>query len=130
MNVWTLSKLEDVIRDAWGLDTCDLKDLDEWSPDNPARGQCGVTAIVLKELIGGDLVRSDVHVGTTRVAGHYWNRLSNGVDIDLTREQFNDQEAVGTGWIVDQPPGPPRRCRKQYDTFRARVFAALEINQA
>ncbi len=130
VNVWTLAKLEQVIRDAWGPDTCDVKDPGEWSPDNPARGQCGVTAIVLKELIGGDLVRADVHAGTTRVGGHYWNRLPGGLDLDLTREQFNDREVVGVGWIVDQPPGPPRRCREQYDTFRARVLSALDIDQA
>jgi hypothetical protein len=125
--VWTLSKLELVVRDAWGPDTCDVADVDDWCPDNPARGQCGVTALVVRELIGGDVIRADVHRGSERVGGHYWNRLSGGVDVDLTREQFDDAEVVGSGWIVDVPPGPPRRCREQYELFRGRVLAALGI---
>lgn len=116
-----------VFRTAWGPDTCDPLDLDAWSPANPARGQCGVSALVLKELIGGHLMRGDVHLDGVRVGDHYWNRCSDGLDVDLTREQFTAGEVVVSGWIVEPPPGPPRRCRAQYELFRSRVHEALAI---
>lgn len=52
----------------------------------PSCGQCAVTAIVLRELIGGELLR-------TQVAGdeHWLNRVSlqhGTYDIDLTGDQF------------------------------------------
>jgi hypothetical protein len=105
MYVWTLSSLERVFRTAWGPDTGHPLDLDAWSPANPARGQCGVSALVLKELIGGDLMRGDVHLDGVRVGGHYWNRCADGLDVDLTREQFTAGEVVVSGWIVEPLPG-------------------------
>jgi len=53
-----------------------------WTPSNPALGQCAVTALVLQDYYGGDLVRVPVHKSS-----HYWNRL-DGCDIDLTEGQF------------------------------------------
>lgn len=47
--------LEAAIRAAWALDTCDPVDGDDWSPANPSRGQCGSTALVVHDLLGGDL---------------------------------------------------------------------------
>jgi hypothetical protein len=127
MRTWTLADLEGAIRDAWGTDTCDPVDLADWRADNPARGQCGVTALVLHDLIGGNLVLGEVHVGATRTGVRYWNRLPGGFDVDLTREQFSAEELVGEGQTVDRPAGPPRRCRGQYDLLRGRVLARLGI---
>jgi hypothetical protein len=77
--------------------------------------------------IGGDLMRGDVHLDGVRVGGHYWNRFGAGLDADLTREQFVDCEVVVSGWIIDPPAGPPRRCRPQYELFRSRVHDALGL---
>ena len=43
----SLATLQDAISSAWGADTCDPRDLADWHPGNPARGQCGVTALVI-----------------------------------------------------------------------------------
>ena len=51
----TLTEIETAVRAAWGEGTCDPVDL-PWSTDNPAKGQCGVTALVLNDLLGGDLM--------------------------------------------------------------------------
>ncbi|MFL6126637.1 hypothetical protein [Actinophytocola sp.] len=123
--VWTLTDLERAVRASWSADTCDPVDRPDWHPDNPARGQCGVTALVLHDLFGGDLVLGEVHVGGERTGVHYWNRFGAGLEVDLTREQFRPDEAVVGGQVVHRPAGPPRRCREEYELMRVRVLARL-----
>jgi 8-oxo-dGTP pyrophosphatase MutT (NUDIX family) len=122
----TLSRLRPVVRDAWGPDTCDPVDLKDWRPDNPARGQCGVTALVLHDLLGGDLILGEVHENGTRRGHHYWNRLPDGTEVDLTQDQFRPDETVTGGVTVARPSGLPRRCRGQYKLLRHRVLAQLD----
>jgi hypothetical protein len=119
--------LRPVLRAAWGPDTCDPDSRGSWRPDNPARGQCGTTALVIQDLLGGDLVIAEVYVGQTKIGHHYWNRLLDGADVDLTAEQFQshpDERVVG-GEVRHRPPDAPRRCREQYELLRHRVFTAL-----
>lgn len=128
MPTWTLNEVEGAFRRSWGRDTCDEHDLPQWRADNRARGQCGVTALVLRELVGGDLVFGDVLSAGVRIGGHWWNRLPGGLDVDLTREQFHPHEVVTDGEIVAVPPGPPVRCREQYELLRARVRTQLGLS--
>jgi hypothetical protein len=114
-----------VFRQAWGRDTCDPHDLAEWTAGNPARGQCGVTALITQELLGGDLVLGEVFVDGAKVGHHYWNRLPGGREIDFTADQFRPDEVVTGGQIQERPPGPPRRCREQYEILRARVSGRI-----
>lgn len=121
---WTLDDVTRAVRASWGVDTCDPADRADWRPDNPARGQCGVTALVLQDLLGGDLVLGEVHVAGERTGYHYWNRL-DGAEVDLTLGQFGAEETVVSGQVVPRPAGPPRRCRTEYELLRDRVLARL-----
>ena len=67
MRRWTLREIEPAVRSAWGIDTCDPHDLADWHPGNPARGQCGATALVVNDLLGGDLVVGEETVTGGRV---------------------------------------------------------------
>ena len=67
---------------AWDYDTS--ADPTNWKEDNPAWGQCAVTALIIQDLLGGELLR-----GLVNGVSHYWNRLPNGQEIDLTIQQFN-----------------------------------------
>ncbi|MFG1677003.1 hypothetical protein [Micromonospora sp. NPDC049282] len=118
-----LERLRPILRASWGADTCDPHDLPDWHPGNPARGQCGVTALIVQDLLGGELVLGEVFVGDVRVGYHYWNRLPDGSDVDLTADQFHPQEAVVGGQVQRRPPGPPGRCRQEYELLRRRVLA-------
>lgn len=76
-----LSELHERLRQAWSQPTS--SDPDNWSEENPAWGQCAVTALIIQDILGGDLLRS-----TVQGCSHYWNRLPDGAHVDLTWEQF------------------------------------------
>jgi hypothetical protein len=54
----------------------------KWRRDNPACGQCSVTALVVQDLLGGDILKTDVGG-----AWHFYNRI-DGRRWDLTVSQF------------------------------------------
>ncbi|SDT24727.1 YunG family protein [Actinoplanes derwentensis] len=120
-----LELLRPAIEAGWGVDTCDPHDLPEWRADNPARGQCGVTALIVQDLLGGELIVGEVQVEAAKVGHHYWNRLPDGQDVDLTAGQFHPSEVVVGGQVQQRPPGPPRRCREQYELLRHRVLSVI-----
>lgn len=117
----TLSVLEGAIRSAWDRETSD--DPDEWSAENPARGQCAVTALLVRALLGGDILIANVLRNGKRVERHAWNRLPSGITLDLTREQFRDGETF-TEPAVEEPL-ITRRNPERYERLAARVRAAL-----
>jgi hypothetical protein len=126
--MWTLDEVAPVLRAAWSVDTCDQVDRADWTPENPARGQCGVTALVLQEVLGGDLLLAEVNfAGGGHQGVHDLNRLPDGRQVDLTREQFGDDEIVGQPEVVERPPGLPARGTYQYRRFRQRVCHALGL---
>jgi hypothetical protein len=66
----------------------------------------------------------------SRQGAHYWNRLPDGTEIDLTREQFGRDELVQEPRTVRRPPGLPNRGAQQYLTMRHRVLTTLGILEA
>ncbi len=122
-----LAAVAPLLRASWGADSCDPVDL-PWSPDRPSRGQCGTTALVLHDLLGGELLVAQVTAGGGRQGWHTW-RLPDGTEVDLTREQFAPHELVGPPRTVARPPGPPGRCAQEYAVLRARVLARLGAAQ-
>ena len=55
----------------------------QWSPDNPANGQCAVTSLVLQDIYGGSLLKT--RVGD---AWHFYNEIDGRI-VDLTESQFS-----------------------------------------
>ena len=124
---WTLNDIEGALRASWAGDTCSPDDLERagWRPDNPAWGHCDISALVLHDLLGGDLVLGDVHIHGNPHGYHWWNRLADGTEIDLTREQFRDGQVITSPRVVVRPPGPPARRNREYELLRERVSARL-----
>jgi 8-oxo-dGTP pyrophosphatase MutT (NUDIX family) len=123
--VLSVELLRSVFSAAWGPDTCDPHDLTSWRPGNPSRAQCGTTALVVQDLLGGELILGEVVVDGLKVGHHWWNRLPDGTTVDLTAEQFNPGEVVIGGEVKHRPPDAPGRCRGQYELLRHRVLTAL-----
>ena len=52
------------LRRSWSIETSS-----GWQPGNPASGQCGVTALVVHDKLGGEILKTDVNG-----AWHFYNR--------------------------------------------------------
>jgi hypothetical protein len=125
---WTLADIEDAVRASWSADTCSPDDVARapWHAGNPAWGHCDVTALVVNDIFGGDLVRGEVHAeGGERQGFHWWNRLPGGIELDLTYEQFRQGQVVSAAQVLPRLPGPLKRRREEYERFRERVAARL-----
>ncbi|MEZ0493175.1 hypothetical protein AB2L28_13110 [Kineococcus sp. TBRC 1896] len=127
----TLSAIEAAVRCSWGPDTVFA------SPEymargggQPSRGQCGTTALVVQELLGGDLMVADVeHEG--RVEGvHYWNVSVGGIELDLTGDQFAAGEALVNARRVTMRRNPAGAGEVPFQVLRGRVAAALRAQVA
>jgi hypothetical protein len=127
MTPWTFAEIERAIRASWAADTCSPDDMTRagWQPDNPAWGHCDVTALVVHDIFGGDLVMGEVFVGAEQQGYHWWNRLASGVDLDLTREQFRRGQTVVGARVRRRPPGRLPRRHEEYERFRHRVEGHL-----
>ena len=79
------------IRASWSRETS--ADPDHWTVENPAKGHCDVSSFVAWEQLGGDLVLAQAFANGELQEHHYWNRIA-GEDLDLTREQFEDDVEV------------------------------------
>lgn len=123
----SFADVERVIRSSWSEETCDPVDLASWSPEAPARGQCAVTALIVQEFLGGDLLLAEVrNADGSRQGLHYWNRLPDGTELDLTREQFTASETIQAPDVVPRPADLSRgRLFPQYQALASAVRAGL-----
>jgi len=124
---WTLSDIEGALRASWAADTCSPDDLHRagWEPSNPAWGHCDITALLLNDLLGGDLMVAEVHLDGEGHGFHWWNRLATGIEIDLTREQFRRGQVLAGARAVRRPARRPLRRHREYQLLRQRVAAHL-----
>ena len=73
-----LNEFRWVLRRCWSVETSSL-----WLPENPARGQCNVTALVFYDRFGGEILKTPVEGDW-----HFYNRVA-GTAYDLSAEQFS-----------------------------------------
>lgn len=106
---------------AWSLDTAV-----QWTAENPASGQCNVTAAVIYDLFGGEILR-------TRLPSvwHYYNRIA-GVRVDLTDSQFHapgalfDAPANYDDEVSDKAAAMTSIPEREYNALRAALLHELE----
>ncbi len=117
----TLGDLEHAIRSAWAADTSADP---EWSEENAARGQCDVTALVVRDFLGGEILLANVVREGVRLERHAWNRLPSGLVVDLTRAQHRGGER-----LTHPAAGEPlalAEARERDEILSARVRALLD----
>ncbi|MET3988273.1 alpha/beta hydrolase [Streptomyces sp. PvR034] len=124
---WTLADLEAALRAGWSADLACPSDITRipWTADNPAWGHCDITALVVQDLVGGDLMVGEVFLDGRQEGYHCWNRLAGGIRVDLTREQFRRGETVTPGRVVRRPADRRPRRWEQYQLLRRRVGDVL-----
>jgi hypothetical protein len=112
-------KLAKALQDSWSSETSNWGD--ELAADNPARGQCQVSALVLQDYLGGDIARVAVE-GVGIKEKHFFNKLENGTTIDSTSMQYKDVEVTFTNSPIDLAAGSYQsvrdRCLADEDTRR------------
>ena len=90
-----------------------------YTPETPARGQCGVTALVVQAFHGGDIVWTPVDR-----RAHFYNFV-DGERADLTAEQFDtvpdyrDSPTTRAAALSDTTP-------EQYATLARRYRRRLD----
>jgi hypothetical protein len=119
--MFSLAQIDRALRLSWAADTCSPDDAAwaAWTAANPAWGHCDITALVVNDLLGGDLMVGDVRLNAEPYGYHWWNLLAGGIELDLTREQFQHGQLVNPGRVVKRPPEPPRHRTGSTNCFAA-----------
>jgi hypothetical protein len=81
-------ELQQRLEAAWSLDTTQTPE--RYDAEHPAAGQCCVSSLVVRDVLGGVMLRGVTNRGTV----HYWNELPSGAWYDATRAQFDDEEVI------------------------------------
>ena len=69
---------------SWSAETSSSR---EWSRENRSLGQCAVTACVIQDYLGGDILNTVATLPDGTTDSHYYNSIDDE-EIDRTRGQF------------------------------------------
>jgi hypothetical protein len=128
MNRMMRENLKKALKKSWSRETS--SDPNNWTPENPAWGQCAVTALIVQDYFGGNLIRATVN--ERGVSSHYWNELPDGIETDLTQDQFSEnfnafikghclQETKTREYVLSHPATV-----KRYEILKQRVEKYLK----
>ncbi len=102
-----------VLHNCWSLQSSS-----KWRKDNPAMGQCGVTALVVNDILGGEIKKTNLPGGW-----HFYNFI-NGKRYDFTNSQFAEDI-----FYMDIPSNREEAYKdtneKQYNHLRHKVLLNL-----
>lgn len=118
-------ELKRAFEKSWSSETCYPKQKLEWSKNNPALGQCAVTALIINDLLGGEILFN-------QELNHFWNLLPDGSEIDLTREQFgaveiSESERVTRQEILDSDTAFDAKTLSRYNRLKEKVLPLLLV---
>lgn len=105
-----------LIMAAWGKHTS--SDPEGWSRRDPGRGQDDVTALVIHDYAGGEILYGEIHGQP-----HYWNLVDNGVELDLLLRRYGvdtTPPAIATPSIEELLADEDRVCRYRLLVSRVR----------
>ncbi len=83
----SIEELVKALQNSWSGETS--FDATAWNENNPARGQCVVSSLVVQKYLGGDLLRYRV-TGDGFKETHYCNVLIDGTVLDTTATQYKE----------------------------------------
>jgi len=125
----TLEQLTHALHASWGADTS--FDASEWSEDNPARGQCVASSLIVQDYYGGDLLRYEVR-GEGLQELHYCNLLDDGTILDTTGQQYHQIVSMQISPVhlagyatVREKRLADNGTRKRYELLKSRITRQL-----
>ena len=84
-----IEKFNGALKISWCRETCYEGHQKDWTPENPTLGQCYVTALIVNDYLGGEILKVKLSSGVN----HYWN-LINEKEIDLTNSKFSLEKII------------------------------------
>lgn len=75
-----IERLHSILPECWSIHSSS-----KWTRENPARGQCSVTALVIQDIFGGEIYKTPTSEGW-----HFYNKI-NEQYYDLTASQFSKE---------------------------------------
>ena len=75
-----IEQIANALSKSWSLESST-----KWNKDNPSVGQCGVTALVVNDLLGGEIKKTKLPDGW-----HFYNFIKNK-RYDFTVSQFKER---------------------------------------
>jgi hypothetical protein len=117
--------LVEAIENSWCLETRH-PDCADVGMKGLSYGQCGVTALLIQEIYGGDILFN-------RFYKHVWNELPNSEKHDLTRAQFPlGDEIISDGKISREDMfgnelALKAKVAERYNIFRKKVLKFLNL---
>ncbi|WP_312099529.1 hypothetical protein [Niallia sp.] len=78
-NTLNIKRMEEALYHSWSLESSS-----KWSKENPALGQCGVSTLVVSDISGGEIRKTNLPNGW-----HFYNFI-NGKRYDFTVSQFRE----------------------------------------
>jgi hypothetical protein len=118
--------IKQVFRKAWDRKTCFPQVKDQWNEDLPELGQCAVTALILQDKFGGEIVYNKKN-------NHFWNKLPSGEFLDLTRAQFRNSKItvdlyVDRSEILESKEAKLYRTKVRYNLLKKKVSSELRVS--
>lgn len=119
-----LKRFRKVLEKTWNKQTSLF--VGNFDPNFPSAGQCYVTAIVVQDLFGGEVIEGAVDCST-----HFWNQLPNGKEYDLTSDQFKGGDGIHplkrrTYWCTRSNVN---RNNKRYLLLKKRIIETEDLNR-
>lgn len=80
INIIKIERIKNALSNSWSL-----KSSSKWSKDEPSTGQCGVTTLVVNDILGGEIRKTKLPDGW-----HFYNFINNK-RYDFTASQFKEK---------------------------------------
>ncbi|KGR76240.1 hypothetical protein CD33_06740 [Ureibacillus sinduriensis BLB-1 = JCM 15800] len=74
-----IERIMNALSKSWSVESSS-----KWSLENPAKGHCGVATLVVNDLLGGEILKTELPDGW-----HFYN-LIDGKRYDFTSSQFEE----------------------------------------
>lgn len=119
MGTIAVEPLRTALHHSWSADTSASVG---WTETNRAKGQCAVTACVVQDYLGGDILHTVASLPNGETVSHYFN-VVDGRIVDLTQRQFPPETHFSASAPKTKGFTTTREYCLSYDSTRRRYEA-------
>tara|TARA_B100002003_G_C13629173_1_gene322005 strand:+ start:85 stop:462 length:378 start_codon:yes stop_codon:yes gene_type:complete len=121
----SLKQVESAIKNSWDRETCHYKFLWDDKELPESAGHCRVVSLIVQDFMGGEIMYS--YIRGNPKWDHYWNKLPNGKEVDLTKDQFPKNIKFVKPKIISRKEAlSSKRTQTGYEILKKRVKKILE----